>query len=445
MIQSVGNSKRWWSWRPWGRSGCESSALVPVVVEHFSRTNAEYQRIRSQTSSNGHPGLVDFLFADPDSPHSPETVFDRLRWGGLFIYVTSRAQDAAVCAQQFRAGRGFVIETQPTSIRADEHRLFRRARRAHYFIARKIDLIQIGQTTDRFTYHVYLTKRPDPEQGWVVCKEIPDTDKVITRLRERFPEATEEMITKNARKLVEKVFPVFLTREAAFLRILQRDLPPEFQNRLPKLYEYEKDANGFVKRMYIQWLRNGGWPITQIEFAKQSAKLLEILHERIGVMHLDLRLDNFVITKDGVGFVDFGSAVRVGEDLTQSPMLARLFDEMMTTSQIQRDLGRMKKTGRVTSKLFCDNHEKVDKAVDLFYLAMQMNDPHANPDFVDLVEFHRGSEETRLLATLTREILQPTDPQNPAYRTATDILNGIERVEAELKHLAPTPAAVPAA
>lgn len=413
--------------------------MVPAVIEHFTRTDPEYQRLNKRPADNAarKPGLVDFLFADKDSALSPEEVFERLRWGGVFVYVTHSAQDAAIASQPYRRDRGFLVEREPNWIRSGEARLFRRARKAHYFTARKIDLIQTGQTTDRFTFHVYLTKRPNADHGWAVCKEIPDTDKVITRLRERFPEATEEMIVKNARKLVEKVFPVFLTREAAFLRILERDLPPEFKNRMPRLYEYEKDANGFVKRMYIQWLRNGGFPLTQIEFARQSAELLEVLHERIGVMHLDLRLDNFVITEHGVGFVDFGSAVRVGEDLTQSPMLARLFDEMMTTSQIQRDLGRMKKTGRVTSRLFVDCHEKVDKAVDLFYLAMQMNDPHGNPDFVDLVDFRRGSEEARLLATLTREILQPSDPQNPAYRTATDILHGIERVEAELHSLNP--------
>lgn len=431
--------RRWLTWRPWRPRGGDASSLVPTVIEHFARTDNEYKRIHPRTAELGtrRPGLVDFLFADNASGHVPEQVFDRMRWGGVFVYVTHSAQDAAIAAQPFRAGRGFVIEREPTWIRAGDAGLFRRSRRAYFFVARKVDLILAGQTTDRFTYHVYLTKRPGSDHGWAVCKEIPDTDKVISRLRERFPDATEEMIAKNARKLVEKIFPVFLTREAAFLRILQRDLPEAYRNRVPQLYDYEKDANGFVKRMHIQWLRNGGWPLTQIEFAKQSATLLEAFHERAGIMHLDLRLDNFVITENGVGFVDFGSAVRIGEDLTQSPMLERLFDEMMTTSQIQRDLGRMKKTGRVTSRLFVDCHEKVDKAVDLFYLAMQMNDPHGNPDFVDLVDFHRGSEEARLLATLTREILQPADPQNPTHRTATDILAGIERVEAELHSLTP--------
>jgi len=42
-------------------------------------------------------------------------------------------------------------------------------------------------------------------------------------------------------------------------------------------------------------------PIEQIEFARQSADLLRALHDDARVMHLDLRLDNFVITPPAWG------------------------------------------------------------------------------------------------------------------------------------------------
>ncbi len=72
-----------------------------------------------------------------------------------------------------------------------------------------------------------------------------------------------------------------------------------------------------------------------MEFARQAAELLHVLHDRAGVIHLDLRLDNFVLTEHGVGFVDFGSAVRCGEDLKANPMLGTIFGELMKTSQIR--------------------------------------------------------------------------------------------------------------
>jgi hypothetical protein len=266
-----------------------------------------------------------------------------------------------------------------------------------------------------------------------VLKQIPEFDAVIGRLRHRLPEASLETITKGARKLVDKVFPVFLTREAAFLNILKRDLPAPFNERVPQVIDLQKDGQGFVRKLYLQWLRNGrDVPLTQLEFARQSAELLEAFHDKASVIHLDLRLDNFVITEAGVGFVDLGSAVRVGENLAESPMLRTLFDEMMQTSQIQRDLGKMMRGGKVTSRMIVDSHEKVDKAVDLFYLALQMNDPHSNPDFAELVDHDPQSPEAALLRKLTVEILKPKDPENPPFRSASDIVRAITRIEQSL-------------
>ena len=194
----------------------------------------------------------------------------------------------------------------------------------------------------------------------------------------------------------------------------------------------EKDDRGFVTRMYLNWMRLGGEPMSQIDFARQSAELLSILHETAKIIHLDLRLDNFVITGDGVGFVDFGSAVREGEDLTQSQMLSTLFSEMLSTSQIQRDLKSLVKKGKVTSSLFANSYQKIDKAVDLFYLVLQMNRPHGNPEFRGLVDYDVHTDEAHHLSRLSREILQPANPDQPRYRTARDVVAGIEKLGAEL-------------
>ncbi len=182
----------------------------------------------------------------------------------------------------------------------------------------------------------------------------------------------------------------------------------------------------------MNWLRNGGRPLSQMEFAHQSADLLRVVHDLAHIIHLDLRLDNFVITENGVGFVDFGSAVRENENLSENALLSTLFDELMRTSQIQRMLSQMTVSGHVTSEIIRNSHQKIDKAIDFFYLAVQFGSPHSNPELADLIRYDPESREARDLARLTGEILRPADPANPTFRSAKDILHGIERMQLRL-------------
>jgi hypothetical protein len=134
-----------------------------------------------------------------------------------------------------------------------------------------------------------------------------------------------------------------------------------------------------------------------------------------------------------VGFVDFGSAVRVGEDISGNPLLSTIFEELMRTSEIQRMLTKMKQSGTVTSQIIEAGHQKVDKAVDFFYLAVQINAPLTNPDFRGLIQFDPQSEEAKELRIFTKEILRPADAANPTVRSAKDILRGVERIERKLR------------
>jgi hypothetical protein len=129
-----------------------------------------------------------------------------------------------------------------------------------------------------------------------------------------------------------------------------------------------------------------------------------------------------------VGFVDFGSAVRVGEEFPEASLLWNLFDEMMRTSQIQRMLGKMAESGQVTSAEITNSHERIDKAVDFFYLAVQINNPLSNPDFAALVEYDPESREARELSHLTERILRPENPRKPEFTSAKGILRGIEEI-----------------
>jgi len=372
--------------------------------------------------------LANTLLCTAADAAKPNHLFDRLRWGGQAVFVCNSRDEATRIASRL-ADTGFEITQKPSYITHGWLGLPipLLSRKIHFLVARKVALILPGQSTDRFTFHVHLSRNGSGE--YEVVKEVPTLDMVMARLQSKWPDLAGDVVEKRARKFTNKIFPVFLTREAAILKIVNRDLPENYRDRIPKLVEMDKDDRGFVKRLHLSWLRNGGEPLSQLEFALQSADLLRALHDDAGIMHLDLRLDNFVITPAGVGFVDFGSAVRVDENLKQSPLLSSLFEELMRTSEIQRMLFRMTRTGEVTSEAISGGLHKVDKAVDCFYLAVQISSPHANPDLKDLIRFEKGSQEARRLSRLTDQILRPADPAKPAFRSAADILRGIRQLQ----------------
>jgi tRNA A-37 threonylcarbamoyl transferase component Bud32 len=378
--------------------------------------------------------LADFLFAVDKDPHEPDEIFRKLRWGGQLVYISRDAAEVAATATRF-ADRGYLI-VQPPAFLRDSFlglRLSFLGRKLHYFVARKVTLVLPREFSDRFTYQVELHPPQKPGEPWSVLKQIPAPERVAARLRKRFPDVTEEIIQKRVRKFTEKIFPVFLTREAAMLKIVEKNLPAEYAGRFPKVLDLEKDDAGFVRKLRMTWLRNSlprdGGPLSQVEFARQAAELLHVLHDVIGVIHLDLRLDNIVITERGVGFVDFGSSVRVGEDLSDSPLLSTIFDELMRTSEIQRMLEKMTLSGTVTSPIFEAGYQKVDKTVDFFYLALQVNNPLSNPDFQGLVVYDPSSDAAKALRKLTDETLKPGNLNNPRYRTAADFVRGVQRIE----------------
>ena len=402
--------------------------LAQPVIDRVLRHDPEFAGYFNGQASRS--GLADFLFVSSETPHEAKEVFAKMRWGGLTVFVSASGRDTALVAQEY-AAHGFAIERPPTFIRLGLP-LFRKL---HYFVARKVLLIPPGGDTDRFTYHVELVRHPSPEGKLVVLKEVPSFEAVVNRLRRRWPEMTNEVIEKRARKFTEKIFPTFLTREAAILKILERDLPAPYNQRVPNVFHLEKDQRGFVRKLYMRWLQNGGQPISHMEFARQSADLLRVMHDIAHVIHLDLRLDNMVITEDGVGFVDFGSSVRDDENLAENPLLESLFDELMRTSHIQVMLEKMTTSGAVTSQVISRGLQKVDKAIDFFYLAVQFNAPHQNPDLADLILYDPKSADARHLERLTKEILRPADPANPVFRSAKDILHGIERIQLKLDRL----------
>jgi len=352
-----------------------------------------------------------------------------IRWGGQAILLDRDERSLRELCRKFGKGSGFDLELGPRAARVGPvgGRLPLLNRKWHYLLVRRTAIVPPGQTTDRFTFHVELVNAKG-HGGYVVLKKVPSYGSVMVRLKQRFPDTPHENLARRARKLVDKVFPVFLTREAAFLRLLNRDLPERYRDRVPKVLGVQRGNDGLVRQLCMNWLPLGSRPIGQLRFAREATDLVRVLHDVIHLIHLDLRMDNIVITDEGVCLVDFGSAVRMDEDLSRSPMLHTLFSEMMSTSQIQRLLGRMKDAGEVTSKVLVEGHQKVDRAADLFNLAVQMAKPHSNPDLKPLIEFDPESETARRIADLSERVLKPIEPTRPTHAAAADILADLDAI-----------------
>ena len=424
--------------RPLAGSG--PSDAVERMTELVLAAPADRQRHQRSLTQYGESGLSDYLFTDCSRGQDCDQVFDRLRWGGQVGMVGTRPREVDRWFRSFSQRPEFQIDRTPqrfegpapASGRRPRFR-FKRPRRSHlYFVARKVLLDRPRELTTRHSYDVYLAPRA---AGHVVVKQIPTFEQTVQRLARMMPEAPEQALNLNAHKLVTKVFPIFLTREAAFLRILEERLPAALQRRVPRVLHLEQDEHGLVRKVELNWMRMGAASMPLLEFAAQSMELLRALHDRVGVIHLDLRLDNIVITEAGVGFVDFGSAVKVDEDLSQNQLLHTLLSEMVSASQIHRDLQRLQAEGRVTSSLFRDCYQRMDRAIDLFYLAVQMTYPDNNPEFRGLVDCRRQGEPYEHLEQLRRDILRPRHPDQPPYTSADDVYQAMGQIRASEREI----------
>jgi len=277
-------------------SGTDGDILLGPVIARILQGDPEF-RLWGRNPAPLPDAQVDYLFATPRQIHDPQAIFRRLRLGGQFVFAGRRREVRALCDRYMEWG--FAIERPPGFVRRSWLLPFL-GTKVHHFVARKVHLVAAGQTSERFTYDVQLEQR---DCQYVICKRVPSIESVKQRLRKRWGDADEELLENRARKFTEKIFPTFLTRETAILKLLQEKLPAAYARHVPRVLDFEKDIRGYVRTLRMNWLRNGGAPLGQLEFARQSADLLRTIHDVAGIIHLDLRLDNFVVTSDGAGRV----------------------------------------------------------------------------------------------------------------------------------------------
>jgi hypothetical protein len=390
-------------------------------------TQADRKRYAVSQMQAEDSGLHDIKFAQRLEDCRPDRVFDQLRWGGQLALVTPRPREAEQTLSFFRdRPEWFIeIETQPMQRQGWGRWL---PRPSFLAVVRKVLLDPPSRLTARHSYDVRLTHSPEIGEKanatghWVVSKKVPTLEQAIARLTQTAPQLGTQRIETLARKMVRRVFPLFLTREAAFLKLLQRDLPEADRHRTPRLLNMQTGEDGLVRSITLSWLRLGGEAISQRSFAKQTARLIDLLHRHAGILHLDLRLDNLVLTDRGVGLVDFGTAVRIGEDLGANPVVRKLHREMIASSETVTRLQRQQAKGLVTASQFANCHQPPTPALDLYALLTNMTQPHDNPDFRGLVRFDPESDQARALSRLRRRAVRQDDQQaTPNYDEARPI------------------------
>jgi hypothetical protein len=372
-------------------------------------------------------GQSDLLVERDATQAHPDTAFDRLRWGGQLAFVSTRSREVDAMLAHYRGREEFHVEQTPQAVYEPWLSALRRLRRRRhlFFVVRKVMLEKTGDLTVRHSHDVRL--EPDTtamaHDGYVVCKRVPSLEQTAERLLKMRPSLSEDEACMLADKLVNKVFPIFLTREAAFLKLLRGRVPGYLQQRVPGFVRMVQDDRGLVRRLDMSWMRLGSRSISLIDFARQAATVLHALHHHAGMLHFDLRLENMVITEQGVGVIDFGSSVLAGEDLGQSKLLHTLHTEMLNASRPAAQLRRMQGAGVVTSGLFDQCYAQRSPAIDLFCLAWSMTRPHANPDFRPLVRMGADDADAQRLQRLQRLVLAPPDPMRPVIRNVRDLLD----------------------
>jgi hypothetical protein len=386
----------------------------PTERQRLTRTNAQFAA----------SGLSDFLITGDPAAADPDRVLDTLRWGGQLIFASRHPAALDKLRHRFRGRVEFALEVAPTPLPGFDLGAAL-GRRPRVCVVRKVLLDRPQRLGARQSFDVRLIPDRQTPHRWCVTKRVPSVEQTVARLEPLLPGRSDQHVYRLARKLATKVFPVLLTRETGFLTLLQERLPEAMRSRVPRPLRVMRDEDGRVQRLDMTWLREGGEPISPTAFTRQAATLLDALHTVAGVIHLDLRLDNMVVTEAGVGFVDFGSACLANEPLDDRPMLHALFSSMLSASRIRRDLRRLQRKRLVTSALFRDCYPKRDPAIDLFALALQMTRPWANPAFRGLVTQRDTDAQIDRLLRLQRHVLRPRDPERPEITTAAEIADAL--------------------
>ncbi|MEL7088586.1 MAG: hypothetical protein AAGL98_09145 [Planctomycetota bacterium] len=184
-----------------------------------------------RTSDAELDGLLDVRLAGPGEPKEAEDAFERLRWGGVFACIDSDPSRVERLMKEYDGANGFTIEQPMDELWGGPLglRLPGITPRAFFFVARKTRLVQPGTVSERHTYDVSLVPDPDAPHGFRVRKQVPAVEATVQRLIRRSPGLARDEAQVKALRLINEVFPIFLTREAKMLQAAQAALQSQLQ------------------------------------------------------------------------------------------------------------------------------------------------------------------------------------------------------------------------
>ena len=417
------------------RAPREVSPQERAALDWLLPDDAERRRYELSEAQASAAGLRDFLTVQAPALPDEQTLFDALRWGGQLLILGDSATAVATARQRFAPSPVWCCE-QPDAL--PPPRPVGGKGQVHFCTVRKTGLEIPGQLTAQHSYEVNLVHRPGDDlpalgrgsAGWAVEKRVPTHEESHARLIQTHPSITPEQADRIVRWLVKTAFPLMLTRETAFLRRLQKYMPAHLAGRTPTLLKMDKDERGLVSRIHMTWLRLGGETLSQTAFAQQAAEMLNAAHRDAGLMHLDVRLGNLVVTERGVGLIDFGSSVMVGEDLASNRHVAKVICRTLEASEITETLQRHRLKQLLGNPVFEGLPYPPSPAMDLFALATCMTRPHDLPDFRGLVAFKAGDADALSLSRLRRRVLSRAPGEPGAISDMDGLARALENVAA---------------
>jgi len=188
------------------------------------------------------------------------------------------------------------------------------------------------------------------------------------------------------------------------------------------------DSSGQAESIDMYWLRPGTGSISHLDFAHEAATIVQAIHESSGVIHLDLRLDNFVISHDGVCLVDFGNALRLDENLENKPLLQNLINEVLKNSATRRDLKQLLSSKKINSVAFEQAIANPGVHTDVFYLALQISRSKYTNELADLIKANEPCDASKRLTSLADSFLRPRNAKHAQWKTSRDLLRGVKRL-----------------
>ncbi len=358
----------------------------------------------------------------------PCGAFEALRFTGTWVIECDAIGPLRKAVSLIEAHGGFHIEAAPHRVEelgASEESTptqsswwarwlpaFKRRAKRYQLVARKTRLARPDEAPEHCTFDVSLVPDPRGERGYIIRKRVPSVEQTTAALRRFAPQLDQAELERRAEQLVSDVFPLLLLRETVLLDRLQMKLPVALRCRVPRKLGHIQRGPAQVEQIDMTWLSPAESPMSPLDFAIDAAELLGAMQRTVGLMHLDLRDDNVVITPQGVGFVDFGSAVLIDEDLKGRPMLHRILHQMLSANALQRALGSLIQAGGVTHPILLRAHAKPEPIHDLFALTQLTRAPHTSQALGHLIRANAPEELTALNA-LADELLSPADPRLP--------------------------------